>query len=99
MVIVCAILLAMITTGTKAELGQDCKYVQEVEIDKYGNTTKSQRYECKTAPREVINKTEIVKVQSCLKKVLFGVDCHPWEPEGDEISKVISTVFSMGILN
>ena len=99
MVIVCAIPLAMITTGTKAELGQDCKYIQEVEIDKYGNTTKSQRYECKTAPREVINKTEIVKVQSCLKKVLFGVDCHPWEPQGHAISKVISTVFSMGILN
>ena len=99
MVLLTVILLTMITTGTNAEIGQECKYIQEVSIDKYGNTTQSQRYECKTAPREVITKTEIVKVQTCLKKVLFGIDCHPWEPEGDEIGKVISMAFSMGILN
>ena len=99
MVLLTVIPLTMITTGTNAEIGQECKYIQEVSIYKYRNTTQSQRYEFKTAPREVITKTEIVKVQTCLKKVLFGVDCHPWEPEGDEIGKVISMAFSMGILN
>lgn len=89
----------MITTGTKAEVGNECRYIQRVDTDRYGNTTSSQEYICKTAPREVISRTEYVEVQPCLKKVLFGDDCDPYEPPGDEISKVITTIFSMGILN
>ena len=99
MAMLTAIPLIMITTGTKAELGQECKYVRIVETDKHGRTSSTQRYECKTAPREVITKTEVVKVQTCMKKVLFGVDCDPWEPEGDELSKGLQAIFSMGILN
>jgi len=99
MVMLTVILLIMITTGTKADIGQECKYVKTVEVDRLGRTSSSQRYECKTAPREVITKTEIVKVQTCMKKVLFGIDCDPWEPEGDELSKGLQTIFSMGLLN
>jgi len=94
-----AIPLIMITTGTKAELGQECYYIQRVDTDKYGNTQSSQEYVCKTAPREVVNRTEYIEVQPCVKKILFGSDCDPYEPAGDEINKVISTIFSMGILN
>lgn len=97
-----AILSILITIGTNVqsqELGQECKYIQTVETDKYGNTSSSQRYECKTAPREIVTKTKVVRVQSCLKKVLFGIDCDEYEPEGDEINKVLTTMFSMGVLN
>jgi len=93
-----AILLIMITTGTKAELGQECKYVKTVETDKWGRTNSEQRYECKTAPREVVTKTEVIKVQSCLKLVLFGVECDPWEPEGAEVAKGLQMIFSLGII-
>ena len=98
MAMLTVILLTMITTGTKAELGQECKYVKTVETDKWGRTNSEQRYECKTAPREVVTKTEVIKVQSCLKLVLFGVECDPWEPEGAEVAKGLQMIFSLGII-
>ena len=98
MVIVCAILLAMITTGTNAELGQECRYERIVEVDKYGNTNGKQTYTCKTAPREVVTKTVIKKVPTCMAKFLFGFDCDETQPEGDDLSHILSMMVQSGII-
>lgn len=98
MVMLTAIPLTMITTGTKAELGQECRYERIIDVDKYGNTNGRQTYHCKTAPREVVTKTEYVKVKTCMSKLLFGFECDEFTPEGDQASHVFSALISMGIL-
>ena len=98
MVIVCAILLVMITTGTNAELGQECRYERIIDVDKYGNTNGRQTYHCKTAPREVVTKTEYVKVRTCMSKLLFGWDCDNYTPEGDQAAHVLNVLISSGIV-
>lgn len=103
MVRLCATLLVMITIGTEAsgyaaELGQECKYSRTIEVDRYGNTVGNQTYHCKTAPREIITKTEYKEVGTCGKKLLFGWDCDEFQPEGDDLSAVLTTIYSMGFL-
>ena len=98
MVIVCAIPLAMITIGTKAELGQECRYERIIDVDKHGNTKGRQTYHCKTAPREVVTKTEYVKVRTCMSKLLFGFDCEKYTPEGDQVASVLEAALSLGLI-
>lgn len=99
MVMRCAILLLWITIGTNAYAGgQDCKYVQITEYKGTEMVTSKQEYVCTTPPKEVINRTEYVPVQTCLGKLLFGADCTEYNPEGHQAGQVLSAIISMGIL-
>ena len=70
----------------------------EFDVDKYGNTNGRQTYHCKTAPREVVTKTEYVKVRTCMSKLLFGWDCDNYTPEGDQAAHVLNVLISSGIV-
>ena len=95
-----AILFLWITIGTSnaGELGQECKYVRTIDVDKYGNTSGRQTYVCKTAPREIITKTEIREVPTCTGKLLFGFDCDPHEPENAGLAQALSALLSLGVI-
>ena len=98
MVMLTAIPLVMITTGTKSELGQECKYERTIDVDRHGNTNGRTLYTCKTAPREVVTKTEYVEVRTCMSKLLFGFDCDEYTPEGDQAAHLLESLLSMGII-
>ena len=100
MVKLIAIPLIMIMIGTShaGELGQECKYVRTIEVDKHGNTSGVQTYECKTAPREIITKTEIKEVRTCAAKLLFGFECDPHQPEGDQFATALTSLVSLGVI-
>lgn len=88
----------MTTTGTKAELGQECRYERVIDVDRHGNTNGRTLYTCKTAPREVVTKTEYVEVTTCMSKLLLGWDCDEYQPEGDQAAHALQSLISLGII-